>query len=532
MPGKLIQGHAKYEEKCETCHEAFSKTSQRRLCLDCHKKVAEDIKTQIGLHGRDKTIRSVECKQCHSDHLGRDADVVQFNKEFFDHDRTDYPLKNAHQRVACSACHLADKLYRDAPADCFSCHKQQDVHQEKFGQKCDKCHAEDRWQKNTFDHEKTKYPLTGKHRETSCALCHPGKRYKDIQHECKDCHQINDIHNGSYGEKCANCHTTKGWKGYNFDHTNKTKFPLRGKHEKARCESCHKDDDFKKKLKTDCYACHKPQDTHKANLGERCGDCHGEDAWTKHRFKHENFEKTACFDCHKNDDIHKERYGKKCQDCHSTRDWGKKRFDHDKETKYPLKGKHKDAACQTCHKGEASKERNKTACKQCHALDDVHKTKLGDECQQCHNEAGWRNEVVFDHDISRFPLIGLHATTPCEACHLDNQFKDTQQACVDCHKNDDEHKAQLGKHCALCHNPNSWSFWQFNHDTQSKFKLNGAHKKIVCEACHREPVNDKIELNKQCNSCHQRDDVHNGNFGRQCERCHNEVNFKEISLKR
>jgi len=39
MPGKLIQGHAKYEEQCKKCHSRFEKGHQAGLCLDCHKKV-------------------------------------------------------------------------------------------------------------------------------------------------------------------------------------------------------------------------------------------------------------------------------------------------------------------------------------------------------------------------------------------------------------------------------------------------------------------------------------------------------------
>jgi len=532
MPGKVTEKHAKYEEQCDKCHEAFSKKSQRRLCLDCHKKVATDITGKLGLHGRDSVIRKIECKQCHSDHLGRASDIVQFNKEFFDHNRTDFKLKLSHLSTACSACHSADKLYREAAPDCFSCHKTQDVHNDELGEKCERCHAEDQWQKSSFDHAKTKYRLTGKHKQTSCALCHPDHRYKDAPKKCNACHQINDIHDGGYGKKCQTCHTTKGWKGYHFDHDKKTKFSLHGQHKKARCDSCHKNDDFKKKLKKDCYSCHKKQDTHNKTLGKRCGDCHNETSWRKHRFVHKDFKQTVCYDCHKLDDIHKGRYGEKCNSCHSTSDWLKEKFNHKKATKYQLKGKHKEVMCTSCHKGDAAEEKDKTACHQCHTLDDVHNDKLGNLCQDCHNEKGWRKNVLFDHDISNFPLIGLHASIPCEACHLDSEYKETEIKCFACHKEDDVHKVGLGSRCESCHNPNSWSFWQFDHDTQSKFKLKGAHKGIVCEACHGKPVKNKIKLNKSCGSCHYRDDVHNGDFGRQCERCHNETDFKQITLQR
>ena len=50
--------------------------------------------------------------------------------------------------------------------------------------------------------------------------------------------------------------------------------------------------------------------------------------------------------------------------------------------------------------------------------DDVHKGQVGKKCERCHNQSGWTKEVFFDHDLARFPLIGIHAITPCEECHL------------------------------------------------------------------------------------------------------------------
>jgi hypothetical protein len=530
MPGKVISGHAKYEEQCDKCHEAFSKKSQRRLCLECHKEIAADISKQTGLHGRDSDIRKVECKQCHSDHLGRDADIVQFNKDLFDHDRADFKLRDAHARQPCAACHKVDQPYRKTPSACYDCHKKQDVHEGKFDKDCSKCHGVDVWKKQKFDHSKTKYPLTGKHAEVNCGLCHPGNQYKGISQLCVDCHRLNDVHANKYGAKCQECHSTKGWKGYNFDHDVKTKFKLLFKHKDAKCDTCHKSD-YEKKLKTTCISCHKEQDTHKGVLGEKCGDCHDENVWRKHTFDHKRFSNTQCIDCHKHDDVHKGRYDKKCESCHKTDEWKKGGFDHTKKTKFPLLGKHKDVKCSSCHQGDASKERDKRECHLCHAVDDVHQGKLGKKCESCHRESGWRKEVKFDHDLSQFPLVGLHATAPCEACHVQSTYKDTKRDCLACHKSDDEHKARLGPRCEQCHNPNSWKFWQFDHNKQSDFKLKGKHEGLVCEACHRTEVKEKIKLAKDCASCHRGDDVHNGNFGRQCDRCHNDRDFREISLK-
>ena len=50
MPGKLIEGHAKYEAECSKCHSSFEKKSQTKKCLDCHDKIEKDIKTKQGFH--------------------------------------------------------------------------------------------------------------------------------------------------------------------------------------------------------------------------------------------------------------------------------------------------------------------------------------------------------------------------------------------------------------------------------------------------------------------------------------------------
>lgn len=598
MPGKVSQAHAKYEEDCGKCHEPFSKKSQRRLCLECHKDTAGDIRQQIGFHGRNATIRTVECKQCHSEHLGRNADIIQFNKDLLDHQNTDFPLRGGHGKLACAACHKANTPYRKASTRCHVCHEAKDVHQGKLGQDCAKCHQETNWRQTSFNHAKTAYPLTGKHGEVSCDLCHVGHRYKGVSHQCIDCHRINDVHNGRYGPKCQSCHSTKGWKGFNFDHDRETKFPLRGKHKDTRCNNCHKSD-YKIKLNTQCHACHKEQDIHKGLYGQQCGSCHGEAAWRDHSFDHKKFTATACYDCHKLDDEHKGRYGKKCESCHNVKGWRDDNFDHDRKTKFPLRGKHKEMQCQLCHKGDASKERDKIECRLCHGLDDVHKGnygqrceichnekkwkeygfdhdsktkyplrgkhkqircqlchagdvtkergktecvqchekvdvhkgKEGKQCQRCHNEQGWREKVAFDHDMTRFPLAGLHATTPCEECHVNADYRGTKANCNACHVRKDVHKGRLGPKCEQCHNPNSWKFWQFDHDTQTKYRLEGSHQKISCGACHKAVVQDKIKLAKECDACHRNDDIHAGNFGRQCERCHNVRSFKEITLR-
>jgi hypothetical protein len=63
MPGKLVEGHAEYEDDCDKCHRPFSKESQKQLCRDCHEKVDADIQGETGFHGRS-SARNGECSHC------------------------------------------------------------------------------------------------------------------------------------------------------------------------------------------------------------------------------------------------------------------------------------------------------------------------------------------------------------------------------------------------------------------------------------------------------------------------------------
>jgi hypothetical protein len=416
MPGEVIEGHAKLEKKCENCHQAFSKESQKQLCLDCHRDVAKDIREKMGLHGKRPDILKVECKHCHTDHKGRDADIVPFDPQTFNHMHSDFMLRGAHATLECQACHLPDKKYRSAPLTCIGCHKRDDRHKGNLGEDCARCHNEVSWAKQkTFDHNKTRFPLEGGHKNVKCAVCHVAERYRDLPRLCVSCHRADDVHQGRYGDKCERCHGSSKWDKVQFDHS-KTKFPLRGGHKKVKCDSCHTGDLFKQKLSLACVACHRRSDPHKGQLGERC--------------------------------------------------------------------------------------------------------------ERCHTETGWRKKVDFDHDLTRFPLIGLHATVPCEECHRSSTFKDAPQACESCHK-DTQHQGRLGSACALCHNPNGFALWIFNHDSQTKFPLTGKHKGLQCHACHQVAAVQRVTAPTTCFGCHRSDDPHRGAFGRACESCHSTETFRQ-----
>ena len=105
MPGELVQGHAKLEKECSNCHELFTKGSQSRLCLACHKDINKDRELGKGLHGKRPDAVKPNCNVCHTEHKGRTADIVQLDKETFNHALTNFPLVGGHKEPACDGCH-------------------------------------------------------------------------------------------------------------------------------------------------------------------------------------------------------------------------------------------------------------------------------------------------------------------------------------------------------------------------------------------------------------------------------------------
>ncbi len=482
MPGQLSRAHSDIEADCTKCHDRADRPRQRQLCLDCHKEVAGDVARKTGFHGR--AAATAQCNACHTEHKGRGVDTVGLSPEAFDHARTDFLLAGAHASVPCATCHKAGKKYREAPRACIDCHREDDVHDGKLGTDCADCHESVRFKTTKFDHSKTKFPLNNAHAKAACFACHRNPTFKGAPGRCVDCHASDDVHRGSRGPDCASCHGTVDWKKNRFDHVKASDYALLGKHAKLACDSCHRGGDLKAELPRECSGCHQAVDVHSGRFGTACADCHEQDKWA-----------IAV-------------------------------FDHEKRAKFALRGAHAKLDCHACHTGVLKQQKMPKDCAGCHGVDDVHKGSMGRECQTCHKESGWRDEVKFDHDFSKFPLVGLHVGVPCEECHASRAYRDAPDQCFACHKAKDVHKGKLKEDCGSCHDPNGWDFWQFDHST-THFMLTGAHLKLGCRDCHRKPDHD-LTLSRECASCHRADDVHDGQFGRDCGRCHSTESFDQV----
>ena len=557
-PGKLSKSHAKWDDDCAKCHVRFDRGAQERRCMDCHKDVGADVAAKTGFHGK---LRPQACRSCHTEHKGPDAHIVALDTQRFDHSQTDFALRGAHQKTACASCHTSGKKYRDAPAQCDACHRKADVHKGALGADCASCHNETRWKQARFDHAATRFPLTGRHADATCASCHVAGQYKETPRACVACHRNDDTqrgHKGQFGERCETCHGTLRWKPSVFNHDTDTRYTLRGKHRAARCADCHTAPLYKAQVSQLCYDCHRKDDKHKESLGRECASCHSERDWKdRGRFDHD---KTAfplvgkhvaadckschkssafkevgreCIACHKKDDRHAATLGEKCADCHQERDW-KARFDHDR-TRFQLRNAHARAQlpCTSCHKDQRSFRGTQMACVSCHQKDDRHEGQQGRQCEQCHTDRDWRAARV-DHARTRFPLVGRHLAVECKSCHTTARFKDAPRECSACHAKDDRHQLKFGPRCESCHNARAWAVWDYDHDKRTRFKLEGAHVKVGCERCHQRPAPASkavAELDGSCLACHRKDDTHDGNFGAGCGQCHTSDRWKPIRAR-
>jgi hypothetical protein len=615
-PGPLARAHKQLDSAahCTDCHKLGGGQPQFK-CLECHTEIATRVAAKRGLHGSYglQAGSSQGCVRCHSDHNGLDFQLIKFVEvpnikwdiNNFDHKKTGWPLEGKHIGPACNKCHTPERIapaektnikYKDltrtylgVPTACVACH--QDVHAGRLGQNCLQCHNYTDWKDIAakFDHSKTRYPLTGLHKDVKCEKCHtPGPdnkpRYTGIPFgKCNDCHA--DPHKGSFAQQaCTACHNTNSWKrvsqsglSTNFDHS-KTKYPLVGKHQTVECVACHLNGDFKKELPfAKCMDCHK--DEHQGQFAKRqdrgeCASCHNLDGWKPSLFDVKAHQKSAyplegghaklecmqchipkgketvyklkfalCMDCHKDDHNRQfagEPYQNHCEKCHTLNGYSPSTFTlaKHKESSFPLTGSHAAVPCNDCHKlGDPKRPKSEIpyhfqglSCETCHQ--DPHNGQFKDRmrtvaangkpagCEVCHSTKTWKDLDRFDHSKTSFALVGAHRAVACIDCHkppnmetsMKNvDFKVAPEKCEQCHE--DAHGKQFAKNditlCADCHNSTKWKPSTFDHDTRTAFSLQGEHRNVKCEGCHKlfKPVDGKQVLfykpcPKECSACH------------------------------
>ena len=187
------------ETRCDACHAGnLYRDRLETACSACH--VRDD--RERGHRGQ----LGNECESCHSERSWREAR--------FNHDRSRFPLKARHAGVACVKCHVTP-VFKDAKADCASCHATDDAHRSRLGPKCEQCHTERDWKSATFDHARqTSFALDGRHASVRCTACHvkPAPERPTVASDCYSCHRNQDVHFATKGLDCERCHVATDWR--------------------------------------------------------------------------------------------------------------------------------------------------------------------------------------------------------------------------------------------------------------------------------------------------------------------------------
>jgi len=152
------------------------------------------------------------------------------------------------------------------------------------------------------------------------------------------------------------------------------------------------------------------------------------------------------------------------------------------------------------------------------------------KCSTCHTTNSWNvdlQKLKFDHDTTKFSLVGQHKTLRCGLCHKQLKFSGTSTECADCHK--DIHQNSVGFECADCHTPNTWVVANILEiHEKSRFPLSGVHQTIDCYRCHlTESLLNFKPLGVDCYQCHQQQYLATKNpnhiqagLATNCEQCH------------
>ena len=455
----------------------------------------------------------------------------------------------------------------------------QSPHGAEFSIECNVCHTPDNWKVNAtqtkFNHNTTKFPLTGMHGSVDCRSCHVDLDFSKAQTDCSSCHA--DVHQQTVGRDCERCHTTNSWLVKNTTQIHQqSRFPLVGPHALADCYSCHRSLSQLRfeTMGIECIDCHREQyvsaPNHvSGNYSRECLECHtiNSKVWTStvgftHDFfpltqGHENLECAQCHGpvhkkvspdcngCHQKDYLATTnpshslaKFSTQCTNCHSTiQGWKPASFDHNTSTSFQLNGGHIGVDCISCHAtGFAG---TSTTCVSCH-LKDYNATtnpahaaaKFSKECTSCHNETTWKPST-FDHNTSTsFQLKGGHVGVDCISCHATG-FVGTSTTCVSCHLKDynattnpAHAAAKFSKECTSCHNETTWKPSTFDHNTSTSFQLKGGHIGVDCISCH---ATGFAGTPSTCVSCHLKDYNATTNpahaaakFSTDCLACHNQ----------
>ncbi|MFN7996250.1 MAG: hypothetical protein U0Q18_21745 [Bryobacteraceae bacterium] len=579
----LVGVHA--TTSCSSCHVSSNFSLASASCWNCH---------QTDYNNANNPPHKAagfpqDCTLCHG------SSALNWTSATFNHTTTGFALTGAHVSLQCAQCHVNNN-YSLTSGACWNCH-QTDYNgttnpphkASNFPQDCSGCHTTTNWNGATFNHATTGFTLVGVHATTSCGSCHVGNNFSLTSASCWNCHQAdynkanNPPHKAAgFPQDCTLCHGSSAlnWTSATFNHTT-TGFTLTGAHVSLQCAQCHVNNNYSLTSGA-CWNCHQADyngttnPPHKAsNFPQDCSGCHTTTNWNGATFNHtatgfalvglhatasctschvnNNYSLTsaACWNCHQadynnaNNPPHKAAgFPQDCTLCHgsSALNWTSATFYHT-TTGFALTGAHVSLQCAQCHVNN-NYSLTSGACWNCHqtdynnTTDPPHKaSNFPQDCSQCHTTTNW-DGATFNHTSTGFALVGVHATTACSACHVNNNYSLTSGTCWNCHQtdynnaNNPPHKAAgFPQDCTMCHGSSAvnWTSATFNHTTTG-FALTGAHTTLQCAQCH---VNNNYSLTSgACWNCHQTDYNNTNNpphkaagFPQDCSQCHTTTNW-------
>ena len=184
---------------CFACHKKETSKADTnwhfkdigKRCIDCHKNIHQTLISE-------KFYPESGCENCHNEN--------KWSSITFDHQKTNFELTGAHAKKTCRDCHFnkekegfAHQKFNGLPTDCENCHPDKHVKQFEVNgaTDCSGCHDMVQFKPATkFDHNKTLFPLDGKHKNVACIKCHKIKQDKEIafvlykikEFKCENCH--------------------------------------------------------------------------------------------------------------------------------------------------------------------------------------------------------------------------------------------------------------------------------------------------------------------------------------------------------
>jgi hypothetical protein len=529
---------------CEKCHTAELRVSPaaemgpkrtttsfvglETTCASCHRDV-------------HKGTLSRSCDKCHNTSAWSPAPT-------FDHAESRYPLTGRHVDLACVKCHvttagaevkLALAAFKPlAHSDCVSCHR--DPHAGRLTGKCSSCHVTSSFTSvggRNFSHDRTRYPLLGRHAAVSCELCHvgyPTRIDRPPFATCTTCHL--DYHHGQatiagVAQDCRVCHSVSGFAPATFtiaQHA-RTRYPLVGLHTSVSCVKCHV-------RRVDGRG---NTDILMRPVANRCESCHNQQAHGRQ--------------------LVARGPGAACMTCHTPAGWKPSTFGVREHStlRFALTGKHAVADCGSCHSANrrwlpplppttflgtarVAFKLDETTCEACHR--DPHGGKYtsvkspapqgGGTCMTCHDTRAFHPSSVDPtaHSKFAFPLEGAHRAAPCVACHAAMTssaslgaslryapaaakpltFTMPGATCASCHRS--PHGTQFASRkdsgsCQSCHDLRAWApATRFVHDANGGFTLGAAHARLACDRCHVNADKNGVRtwrgVPRNCEACH------------------------------